>query len=206
MPTKRFALQPGEPERLEVSWKFNWKQLSLSLDGTRVGEVETSKELRAGRSFALPDGTTLEVKLRQSPFPELELLRNGKPVPGSGADPQARLAMAYGLVFFVAGLSVALGVIAELFAIDLLRSLGMGVGSIMTGAVYAVLGYFVVRRSMLALITAIVLFALDGVLGVVMAVEQGLSPPAGGLITRILLLYLMIRGVPAIRALKQART
>jgi hypothetical protein len=205
LPTKRFALEPNQPKRLEISWKGNWKRLAVSLDATPVGAIETKKELQGGKEFTLADGSTLEVRLRQTFFsPELQLLRNGSPIPGSGSDPQARLAMAYGVIFFVAGLSAIVGVIAELFHIDLLLRLGFGIWSLVGAAIYGILGYFVRKRSLSALIIAIALFALDGVLSIVLAAEQGLQPSGGGIVTRIILLIPMIRGVPAIQALKQA--
>ena len=91
MPEKNFALEPGGPERLSLSWSGNFKDMSLTLDGQPLGSFDDAKALKEGGTFALPDGSSLEVKLT-SPFllPELQLTRDGEPIPGSSGDARVR--------------------------------------------------------------------------------------------------------------------
>ena len=203
MPTQRYALESGGAKRLEVSWKGLWKNLAIKLDGNVVGTIAGQKELKAGQDLELPDGSVLHVQLVQKfSSTELQILRNGEPLPGSASDPVQRLKTAYGMVFFVAGLNIVLGVIAGLFQVEFLYAIGIGWGSVVFGVIFLVLGFFVKRESMVALILAIVIFALDGIMGFFLAAQQG-ATPTSGIIARIFLLIPMVQGVGAIRAIKQ---
>ena len=203
MPKKKYPLRPVGPKRLEVSWRWMWKDLTIRLDGNQIGSIATQKELKAGREFSLEGGLTLKVQLARQLSPELHLLIDGRPVSGSASDPAQLLRVASGIVFFIAGLNIVLGFAAELFQVDLLLALGVGVGSIFFGVIFLPLGFFIKRRSMLALAAAIGLFVLDGLLSMVLAVEQGGRVPTGGIVARVILMIPMVRGFGAIRALKR---
>ena len=202
MPKKTFALEKGGPERLEVEWRGNFKDLEVRLDGVLVGSFDDAKALKAGGSFTLDDGSTLEVKLATTALvPELTLVRNGVPLPGSAADPEQRVQAAAGMVFFIAGINALLGLVAVAFNIQFLQAMGVGAGSMFEGAIYGVLGYFVRQRSMVALGLALGLFALDTAFLLAAAGGSG-SPPVGGLVVRVFLFVPMVMGFPALRALK----
>jgi hypothetical protein len=83
---------------------------------------------------------------------------------------------------------------------------GVGIFSIAFGAAFVVLGVFVMRRSLAALIISIVLFAGDAVVGIALAVSAGGQPGIGGLVFRVFLIIAMAQGVPAISALKASET
>jgi hypothetical protein len=203
MPKQSFALEAGGEKRLEVSWKGLYKDVTVSLDGNSVGVIPNQKALSAGQEFRLPDGSTIKVQLVSKLIStELQVLRNGQPLPGSSSDPQTRLKNAYVMVYFVAGLNLVLGFVSFLFNVEFLQQIGIGFGSIIFGLVFLVFGFFVQRKSSLALILAIIVFALDGILGVVFAASQGYNPGAGGIIARIFLLIPMVQGVGAIKVLK----
>jgi len=204
MPKKQFALEKGGPKRVLVSWKGMWKNFSVELDGAPLGTVENQKMLKAGQDFPLGDGTTLRVQLKTGLSGELQLTRDGHPLPGSGADPEVRLKTAWGVLFFVAGVNAVLGIAAEAFDVEILLALGLGYTSLAIAVVFGGLGFAVkTYRSQVALIVAIVLFALDGLLVIFAAMEAGGRPGVGGIIMRVLLLMAMIQGVGAIKALKQ---
>jgi hypothetical protein len=204
MPTQRYALESGGPERLEVSWKGVYKNFTIKLDDKVIGSLSGQKELKAGQDFTLPDGSVLHAQLIQKlSGAELQILRNGEPLPGSAADPEQRLKVAYGIVFFLAGLNIVLGLIATLFQIEFLQAAGISIGSVVFGLIFLALGFLVKRGSAIALLIAIVLFALDGVLGLVFAIMGGFNPSIAGIVARIILIIPMVQGVGAIRALKQ---
>jgi hypothetical protein len=199
-----YALEPGGPKRLEVSWNAMWKEFTVRVDDRVVGRVSGQKELREGKQFRLKDRSTLSVRLQNKlTGVELEILHDGQPLPGTSADPATRLKNAYGIVFFVAGLNIVLGSVAVLFEAPFLQALGIGFYSILFGLVFLVLGFFVKRKFQFALLLAIVVFALDSILGVIFAMTSGVTPSAGGLLARILLIIPMIQGIPAMCALKQ---
>lgn len=204
MPTKRFALTEGGPKNLEVSWKGSWKNLTVKLADQTVLTVASAKELKDGRSVTLATGQELSVILKPVLIvPELQLTLDGEPVPGSAGDPKARLKTAYGIIFFVAGFSGLIGLVAELGKVQFLLQIGFGWSGIITGAIFGILGYFVMRRSLVALIIAIVLFAVDGIFTFSAAASQTGTPPIGAVLVRVFLLIGMIQGVPAIKQLKQ---
>lgn len=105
------------------------------------------------------------------------------------------------MVYFVAGLNIVLGLAAALFNVEFLQQIGIGFGSILFGLVFLALGFFVQRRSAAALILAIVVFALDGVLGLYLAASQGYNPGSGGIVARVFLLIPMVQGLGAIKTL-----
>jgi hypothetical protein len=120
MPKQRFALEEGGEKRLEVSWKGLYKDVTVSLDGNPIGVVPNKKALSAGQAFSLPDGSTIKIQLvRKLMSTELQVLRNGEPLPGSSSDPQTRFKTAYGMVYFVAGLNLVLGLVSFLFNVGL---------------------------------------------------------------------------------------
>ena len=204
MPKQSYALEPNGPKRLQISWGAFWKNITITLDGSTIGTIPDQKALRQGSTFPLPDGSTLSVQLLQSlAGAELRVLRDGKPLPGSASDPESRLKVAAGVIFFIVGLNILLGLIAVFFQVDFLLQLGLGWFSVIFGLVFLFLGIFTQRRSQVALIIAIVLFGLDGLLGIVGAVMAGYAPSIPGLFMRILLLIPMIQGVSAIKQLKQ---
>ena len=203
MPTKKFAFDKGGPERLELEWQGNFKNLEVRLDGAILGSFENAKELKAGGTYPLEDGSTLEVKLATTAlFPELTLTRNGRALPGSATDPAQRVKAAAGMIFFVAGFNVLLGLVAAAFNVQFLQSIGVGMGSVLEGAIYGGLGYFVGQRSIVALGLAVGLFVIDGIL--LLASGSGSAPPpVGGLVARFFFLVPMVMGFPALRALKE---
>jgi len=203
MPKQSFAFEAGGEKRLEVSWKGLFKDVNVSLDSQSIGVIPNQKALSAGQEFRLVDGSTIKIQLVSKLWGnELHVLRNGQPLPGSSADPHTRWKNAYWMVYFVAGLNLVLGLVSFLFSVEFLQQIGIGFGSIIFGLVFLVLAFFVQRKSTVALILAIIIFALDGVLGVVLAVSQGYTPGVGGIMARIIFLIPMAQGIGAMKALK----
>ncbi len=204
MPEKKFPLEPEGPERLSLSWRGNFKEMEISVDGDRVGSFDDAKALKEGGTFALPDGSSLEVKLA-APFllPELQITRDGEPVPGSPGHPVTRHAGAYNMIFVIAALNVGVGLLGALTGAAFFLSLGIGWASVLTGIVYAILGLFVKRGSIVALGLAVGLFVLDGI-ALLASGAPGSSPPVGGLVARLFFLLPMLRGFSALRELKEA--
>ncbi len=198
MAVQTFALEKGGPRRLLLSWKISWRDMQIRLDGSLIGEIATQQELRQGHEFTLPDGSTLSVKLvNRMLWSELQVLRDGVPLPASQTDPETRLRASYGVLYFIAAINIVVGLVAEIFQVELLQSMGLGFLSAGIGAIYLVLGYFVMRRSMAALLIALVLFTLDTLLSL-------LSGFNIGIVMRIILLFYMAQGVRAILDLKGA--
>ncbi|MFH1015976.1 MAG: hypothetical protein V1771_03145 [Chloroflexota bacterium] len=128
---------------------------------------------------------------------ELQVLVNGQPVPGSSSDPSRRLAVAYGIVFFVTGVNIVVGLIAEMMRVDFLLNMGMGIGSVIFGMLMGIMGVLVWKRqSSFALGVAVALLIIDGIAGLIAGSFTGLA-------ARIVLLIPMFGGFSAIRELKE---
>ncbi len=206
MPSKKYALEAGGPERVQVDWDGAFKNLTVTFDGAALGSFESAKDIETPQSFALSDGSRLEVVLAKiGPFPELRLSRDGEPLPGSAGDPQTQLEAAANMIFAIAALNAILGFVAAIFDLNFLKSIGVGWASVLTGAIYAGLAVFVRKRSFPALAIAVGLFILDGLYMFVAAAEAKASPPIGGVIARVFFLIPMVRGFGAITELNKPR-
>lgn len=185
MPSRKFALEKGKVKRLEISWKLFWKDITVHLDGKKVFSCSSREELEEGRQFSLEDGSVLKIQLdRKMPIlPELLVLRNGQPLPGSDSDPEQKLKNSYQMIFLVAGLSILVGLL--IYKIEFFIS----------GFVFLVLGFFASRRSKVALGLAVLLYSA----GIVIAVIAG---SWWSLPLAILIVMLMIRGFGAIENLE----
>ena len=64
MPKKSFPLEEDSKQQVQIEWKGVWKDFTVALDGQRVGQiVGGQKDMAKGRTFDLPDGSKLSVKL-----------------------------------------------------------------------------------------------------------------------------------------------
>jgi hypothetical protein len=196
-----YALEKGQKPRLEISWKgLGWKNVTIKLDGMEIGKIPSKHELMDGWEFLLDKNTTLKVQLaKRFNSWELQVLVNGQPVPGSASDPNRRLAIAYGMVFFVTGVNIIAGIIAELLKIDFLLNNGLGIYSVIFGVIMGIMGVLVwTRHSSLALGIAVGLLIIDGIMGLI-------AGSFTGLVLRIFILIPMFGGFSAIRELKERK-
>jgi hypothetical protein len=206
MPSQTYAFEPNGPKRLTLSWGAFWKNFTVSVDGQQVATL-TPVEVKTGKDVPLPDGSTLRVHLKQT-FGNagLELTRNGQPLPGANNDPASMVKNAAYLLYFLATLYAVLGAAALAFHIAVLENLGIGLGNIIIGFLFAVAGFFTMQRSLVALVLGISLYAIDGIAGFVISVQEGGQPGVGGIFVRVFFIIVMVRGVTGIRALKAQKT
>ena len=202
MPTREFSLEPDGPKRVKIEWKGMWKNIRVSFDDQPLGVIENQKALKAGADFGMPDGKTLHVELATGLQANLQVLLDGKPLPGSGNDPATQLKTAVGIVYFIAGLNVVVGV-AAMAGVGFLLEMGLGWPTVVEGTIIGGLGYWVQeRRSKAALIVVMALVAASGILSVMVATEAGHQPPIGGTVVRVLFLLFMFTGLKAIDKLE----
>jgi hypothetical protein len=202
MASIKLALSEAQPKRVEILWSGLWKNIRVLFDGEEIGRIADKAELDRGADFTLPDGLgTLRVHFhKEFAGGELRVTRNGHPLPGSASDPLTRVKTAAHILYFIAALNAVLGLVAVLGNVTVLLDLGLGWITVGLGAVFGSLGFLVARkRSTIALIAAIVLFGIDGLLSVGASVGASRSPPIGAIIMRIFLLLPMVRGIGATR-------
>ena len=105
MPRQKFALEPGAPKRLELSWGWQWRTLTIHLDGSHIGSFANKTQLLAGQTFSLDDGSSLQVQLiERFWYPSLHILRNDQLLLGVASSAAwRRLGMVYLLVMVLLG-------------------------------------------------------------------------------------------------------
>ncbi len=103
-----YALEPGEPARLEINWGFLSRKIVIRLDDQDVARIPRSK-LTQLHEVLLPDNSRLGIQLIASVKvlgmefqPYLHLSRNGHVLPGVIPSPQERQQNANGWIIFIA--------------------------------------------------------------------------------------------------------
>lgn len=113
---------------------------------------------------------------------------------------RSRQRNAYLALYIIGGLTLALGLVAELGNIDaLLKLFGSGWIVAAEGVILIVLGYFTMRGSWIALGIAIALYGLDAILTL-------LAGAIAGIWVRAVVLFFLIQGFLALRELSRRRT
>lgn len=88
---KSFALGPGGPPRLTITYPGNAASAQVLLDGQQVMAFATKADFQRGTTARLPDGSILTVRfgtIAGVPYLKgVHVIHNGRPVPGSAADP-----------------------------------------------------------------------------------------------------------------------
>ncbi len=177
--------------------------MTITHDGTVIGQIPNAKELKKGQTFPLSNGRALLVQLKQEGFnPVLEVLLDGQPVPGSGTHPLEQVKTAENVLWFIAGFNILLGLLTELAQLEFLSALGLGWGAVLIGAVYVLLGFLVKKKQSLgALYAAIGFLVLDMGLTVVHATETGANP-ISGLILKFIFLTKLFSGIKALKHIR----
>lgn len=182
-----------------------WKDFTVRVDAQELGRLQGRKELEGGGAWTLPDGAELRVLLDTSVGGGgLQVTRDGVPLPGSVGDPKTAMTNAASLLYFIAGLNVVLGLVAELAGVELLLGLGLGWATVAFGVVLGGLGFATSRGSIVALWIGIVLFAVDGLLGLYFVVDAGGQPGVGGIVFRVFLVIALVKSAITGKAARTA--
>ncbi len=83
--SRRFPLEQGGPERLELRWTASFREIRVLFDGSEVAVVARAKMPREGEVVKLPDGSALTIRMRG--LLGMELRRADAHVPGSDLEP-----------------------------------------------------------------------------------------------------------------------
>lgn len=208
MPKATYYLDQAKTNTLKVEWKIGWNNFTITHNGQQVGEIKTLNELKEGKSFKLGNGENISAKLNMKwgITPELELLINGNPVPGSPADPVTQVKNAHILLLVLAGLNISLGLLAMLNIADVLQDYGVGIGTVIIGAIFLVLAFWGKQKnSATAFTIAIGLLAADMVLSLMATADSGRAPTSA-IIVRLAFCLLLANGASAAKKLKNAST
>jgi hypothetical protein len=212
MATRKFALVEGGEKRLEIVQPSFSQTRVVKLDGKLISEIPDLNALKAGREYPIGDGQTLSIRYFNNWLTKgLDVRLDGEPIPGSDTHPQKQLSNACGAILFIAAVNIIVGLITITGNGDFLGLSGLnGRENIISGVTYAVLAYFVYRRSQIALGLALAGFVIDTVI-LVLSVNQLIKNSdnpgiygglLGGFFIRLFLAGMMIQGFLAIRKLK----
>jgi len=199
MPTKTYYLDATRTDAVTASWSLFFRNFRLDYQGQEVSRL-TPAELKAGREIVLPDGRRLLVRLQQQFGAQgLDFHLDGRPLGGTINDPLTQVNTGFAALLLVAGLNVALSLIALFSQAGVLVQLGLGWETLAEGLVYAalaVLGKY--RLAAWAFYAGLGLLVLDGLL------LLGSSQATSGLLVRILLGIAIYRGAVGVRQLRAA--
>ena len=121
-------------------------------------------------------------------------------------DPIKTINAASSAIYFIGGLSLAIGLASVVFQVEFLQQLGVGGFSALLGVIYIALGYFVrSQRSLVALSIAFALYLLDTMGWIFLVVENGGRVAPAGIGIRIAITWLMWQGFGAIRTLDKTK-
>jgi hypothetical protein len=203
MPKIKYAIETGGSKRLEISWKGNFTEFTIRLDGNLIGSINNREQLEAGQEFRLEDGSSIKVQLpHRSIFSYPQVSINSQPLHPSGLEPAKRLSNVYKLIFIFAGANLAAGIIL-LSHTGLQKSLAVGLRSLVAGGLFFLLAFFVIRRSIIALSIFVGILAVDLILSVIFPPELPRFILIAAVVFRIFILLAIIQGFGAIKALKQ---
>ncbi|MFD2720747.1 hypothetical protein ACFST9_18645 [Hymenobacter monticola] len=207
MPSKTYYLDPARTDAITASWGFFYRNFTVSYAGQELAATDPDAKIAKGRSYPLPDGRVFSARLIENSYPQhLELLLDGRPVPGSGTDPHEQVKQAWYLLLVLGVLNIGLGLLTEFGQLEVLRQLGLGWGSLVEGVAFVALGWLgYYRGSVPAFTTAFVLLVLDGIVSIGSAVATNHSPAIGGLFMRVFFCVIVFRGMKAARQLRQER-
>lgn len=206
MPSKKFAFRYSQAQIIEVfltgAW-FRKKDLVVRLDGKEVDRFTDTIGWRKGEVFRLQDGSILRVKLVDTSFylERPQVFLNGDMLPESLSDLKQKLAGAYGTIYFIGGFNTFFG-LASMLSPLIKNSIGLGIDTFIVGTTFLLLGYFVQRKSLLALKIAIVLFTLTSLVTIISTSQTDSLHSNrlnnGGMSVRIGFLVVMWQGMEAI--------
>ena len=194
-----YALEPGGPKRLEVSYTGIWKDFTIRLDEKVIGMIADVEQLKAGQEFTLDDGSTLKVQLKLT----LYVFRNGQRL--LSYDPAQHLGYTYKIIFIFGAMNILFWIFGILPHKNHGNLPAGNILSLVLGGLFIVLGFFVVRRSMIALAIAAGIVAVDLILIPFFPPNLPRLALILGAIFRVLVLLGMIQGFSAIKALRRSR-
>lgn len=78
MATRRFTFVPDGPVRLEIFWKFGFRDVRVLLDGNPILQVPFATAFANGAEFTFGDGAVLFLKPANQFWPDIEAWLDGR--------------------------------------------------------------------------------------------------------------------------------
>ena len=208
MPKQRLAFEQGGEPRLELEWGSYMRDFSVRLDGEEIGRIDGGQRvLKQPHNFVLPDGSKITIQLNQSMLiDELEVKRNGKPLPGSASNPRVKLSAGIRTAFFWGAGSVVMGLLIYFTNLDILRVLSFSQYSFVAGLLLMITAIGMARRSIPLTVFAIVLYLADWIGSAMITSSLGITfgfIGTIGMLARILSIVPLVQAIGATRLLRK---
>ena len=215
MSTRKYALVKDGKKRLEIVQPMFSSKRIIKIDGKTVGEIPNRKALKAGWELKGKAGANLTIRKYPSFLNSnaLDVRFNGKPVPKSDSDPNLRLSYAWQVAYIVGAFNLLWGIYTYMSPTSILGlnyTTYSSYSGIVAGIAYIVVGFFIQRRSKIALGLALAGMIIDTIL-VILSVPTLLSSGligssivggmVSGLIVRIFFVSFLVKGFSAINEL-----
>lgn len=188
MPKQTFLVEKGSKSTIELNWKpgFNglklaWKDFAISYNGKIIGKEDNALAvLFNGKDYKLPDGSNVNVKLRQELSPTFYLIRNNKRLLPSGGDQNINSARSLLLI---------MGAASILFTLIAGGNVNVNGISLIIASLILTSGLFARKYPLAGLLVGSLLVIIDSLF----YIFSGL-PSTTFFVIRILIIYFLIRG------------
>lgn len=210
MPKQKLAFEQGGDPRLELEWGSYMRDFCVRMDGKEIGRIDGGQRiLKQPHNFTLPDGSEITIQLNQSMLiDELEVLRDGKPLPGSASNPRVKLSAGIRTTFFWGIACLLIGTVIFFTDLNILRILSFSQYSFIAGLLLIVSAVGMSRRSIGYLLFAIIIYLADWIGSAMITSSLGISfgfLGTIGILARALSLVPLVQSLGAIHLLQQKR-
>jgi len=197
MPTHKYPLNFGSPEKITISWKGYYKDIVISFNGKIIAEFGSKSELIDFVTIPISDNQEIKVRIKKNP----EILLDGNHLPGSSGDSIFRVRNAY-LALYIYGIinlftgSILIG-IARLDHVLLLGNI-----SIILGFIFIILGILAQRANKIGIIIAIFLL-LGHIISLIIIPTDGEvrigGGGYGGIVLSSIILFFQLMALPNLK-------
>jgi len=152
----------GTTHRIKLQWKEHWCDITIDLDGKNIGEFYKKDFLLKGYDWSLDTETTLCFKLipRFKTY-DLQVTCNSDQIVQLLTDPEDIIKVSYSAVFTIAFLNLIIGIRSVIFPVNSFKGGNFSIGFLFFGYLLAILGIFIRKKSIVALIISIGVWLLD---------------------------------------------
>jgi cytochrome c-type biogenesis protein CcmF len=129
---------------------------------------------------------------------------NGQPASVISSRQQLDYKTALWIVFLIGGVNIILGLVNIVLKSDYGWEKYTGSYQLIFGVVFVVLGFFVSRKSTTALVLALMIYAVGGLVALFQFIMQGNILAISVILTRIILIIFLIRGISVVKVLNSS--
>ncbi len=185
----KYPLTEGQPKRLEIDLRLRDLGASVRLDGEKIYQIKDQRTFKNGVGISLQDGSLLKMKLHGF---NIEIDRDGKPIPGSMYDPNVTLDVVVFIFALLAIQYVASGLTLAVPHISIESYTPYGNSTAYVALVYAVMGLCILFKSKIIAVLSIVFCVIEGLVFLLLMNPATLSGVANILYIRCVIVICLL--------------